>query len=81
MNADRIANALLNGSGLCFGIAMLAVPAAIAFTRDRDSLAHAVFIIVLVLALPTLLMFALSVAIRAWSIKYAPDRARSVRTD
>ena len=69
MNAGRIANALRIGSGLCFGIAILAVPAAIIFTRDRDGLTLAVCLIVLILALPALLMFTLSLAIRAWLIK------------
>ena len=69
MDAGRIANALRKGSGLCFGIAILAVPAAMIFTRGRDGLILAVYLIVLILALPALLMFTLSLAIRAWSIK------------
>ena len=69
MNAGRFANALRIGSGLCFGATILAVPAAITFTRSRDGLTLAICLIVLILALPALLMFTLSLAIRAWRIK------------
>lgn len=81
MNVARTAIALRRGSGLCFGIAILAVPLAIIFTRGRDNLTLAVCLIVLILALPALLMFALSVAIRAWSSNGTRSIARPARTN
>ena len=69
MNAGRIANALRDGSGLFFGMAILAVFVAIIFTRGRDGLTLAAELIVFILALPALLMFTLSLGIRAWSVK------------
>ena len=81
MNGIRIANALSKGSGLFFGISIVAVLMAIIFTQGGDSLTLAVCLIVLILALPALIMFTLSLAIRAWSSNGTRPIARPARTN